>query len=256
MTGVLLTRPTPDDRLAGRLAEDGLRVTHVPTVITAAEPPGGQLDEAVRLLPRFDWVVVTSATAVRAMADVASRLGLPLPVNPPQWAVVGPATATALEAQGIAPAAIPVKALGESIPDALAAVSDLRRARILLPRADAADEALPAALRQAGAAVTEVVAYRTVEAPESSREDLAAALADPEVRAVVVASGSAVRGLVILAEQAGGRENVDRLAIVSIGPSTSAEVRRLGLRLAAEASTPTPEALAEAVVSAVQETDP
>jgi uroporphyrinogen-III synthase len=244
---ILVTRPrSAGDRLDALLAARGFRILAVPAIATEPVERGGPLDEAARDLTRFDWVVVTSAEAVRALVAVA---GSPLPAAPPRWAAVGPATVVALEAAGVIADATPTAARGSAIPEAMAAVAPLARARVILPRTDAADGTLPAALRAAGAEPLEVVAYRTLEAPAASREPFAAALADPDLAAVVVASGSAVRGLLELARDVGRRGALDRLALVSIGPSTSAEARRLGLAVAAEASAPTPEAIADAVAS-------
>ncbi len=71
-----------------------------------------------------------------------------------------------------------------------------RRPTVLLPHADIADPALPATRCAAGApTVREVVAYRTVEAPERSRARLAEVLDDGPVDVLVVTSGSTARGL-------------------------------------------------------------
>jgi uroporphyrinogen-III synthase len=60
-----------------------------------------------------------------------------------------------------------------------------------------------------------------------------------------------VRGLLALAEALGAGAGVRALPVVSIGPTTSAEVVRLGLPLAAEAPSPDPGAVAGAVAEMV-----
>lgn len=246
---ILVTRPrSADDRLGALLTEGGYRVLAVPTIATEPVERGSPLDEAARDLAGFDWVVVTSAETVPALMAASSSA---LPSGPPRWAAVGPATTAALAAVGVVADAIPATARGSSVPEAMVAVAPLAGARVLLPRADAADRALPAALRALGAETVEVVAYRTVEAPAASREPLAAALSDPDLAAVIVASGSAARGLVRLADEIGRRGELARLPFISIGPSTSAESRRLGLDVAVEAPNPTPEAIAASAASAI-----
>ena len=81
-----------------------------------------------------------------------------------------------------------------------------------------------------------------MEGPEASRAPLDLALADPELAAVVFASGSAVRGLQRLATR-----EVSTLPAVSIGPATSEVARREGFRVAAEATRPSVEGLVAAV---------
>ncbi|HEX8938878.1 MAG TPA: uroporphyrinogen-III synthase, partial [Candidatus Limnocylindrales bacterium] len=137
---------------------------------------------------------------------------------------------------------------------ALAGAASATGCRVLLPRADAADPGLPAALRANGATAEEVVAYHTVEGPPASRAPLAAALARSDLAVVVAASGSAVRGLLRLVDDPLVRDRLDRLALVTIGPSTSGVAREAGLAVAEEAAEPTPVALAEAVVRAVAAT--
>jgi uroporphyrinogen III methyltransferase/synthase len=232
---LLSTRPEGErDPLATRLRELGYRVHAVPTVVT--EPlPFAQPD-----FSRVDWVVVTSATSARALLDaVAPPAGV-------RWAAVGPRTAAELAARGVAAGAVPERSLGVRVAGAIAAVEPLAGLRVLLARADAAAADLPAALREAGAEVEELVVYHTVVGPEASRAAVVAALADPALRAAVFASGSAVRGLLRL-----GGEAARRVPAVTIGPATTEVAVAEGLRVVAEADSPGVDGL----VAAVRESD-
>src|SRR4029079_562437 len=91
---------------------------------------------------------------------------------------------------------------------------------------DLAGGDLPATLRARGARVTELVVYRTTEAPASSAGLLRAAL-DRAPVAVILSSGSAVRGIVALARDAA--EHVTALTAICIGPATAPGARDLGL---------------------------
>jgi uroporphyrinogen-III synthase len=213
-----------------RLRDLGWAVHAVPTVATEPlpfPPPD---------LARFDWVVVTSATGVHALLD---RAELPGAVR---WAAVGPRTAGALRERGIAAAAVPDQNRGVHIAAAIAAQADLGGLRILLARADAAAGDLPQALRAAGAAVEDLPVYHTVVGPEANRAAAARALADPDLRAAVFASGSAVRGLLRL-----GGERARDLPAVTIGPATSAVAEEEGLHVVAEAARPGVEELVAAI---------
>ena len=290
MRAVLVTRPLgARDPLATRLAAAGVRARAVPAVALRDVDPGGDLDAAAADLARYDWVVMTSASAVAALSGALGRTarrsspGLAQRLSEvaaprvsggpaaapagPRFAAVGSATARALREAGIEVSVEAADATGTGLGHALQAAGDLAGRRVLLPRASAAAPGLPALLRAAGADVCEVVAYETVEGPAASLPALTAALADPLLGAVAVASGSAVRGVVALAAMAGSGAGVGSGAVVdsaadsppleailralpfvSIGPSTSEEVRRLGLDLAAEAVSPTVDALADAVL--------
>ena len=169
----------------------------------------------------------------------------------PRWAAVGPSTSAALESIGIRAEIVPSEASGRGVARALAAAGPLDGATILLPRADAASTDLPAALRASGATVHEVVAYHTLEGPEAERDRLAGALRDPTLAAIVVASGSAARGLVTLAGHPTAEGRVIDLPIISIGPSTAAAARSVGFQQIHEAAEPSVAGLVAAVNAAV-----
>ncbi|HXM57101.1 MAG TPA: uroporphyrinogen-III synthase [Candidatus Dormibacteraeota bacterium] len=225
---LLCTRPDGErDPLVGRLHDAGYAVHAVPTVATEAlpfDPPD---------LARFDWVVVTSATGVSALLDSVA----PVTAAPIRWAAVGPRTVAALAQRAVTAAAVPEQPHGVQIAAAVARVQPLGGLRVLLARADAAAPDLPAALREAGADVTDLAVYHTVVGPEPSRPGIAAALADPTLAAVLFASGSAVEGLLRLADPDPGPDAARRLQAITIGPATSAVARRHGFTVAAEAAT-------------------
>ena len=236
MTAILVTRPAGE---TGALEKAGYRVHAVPTIAT-------QLLKFDRPdLTKYDWVVLTSGAGVEALGRSPSPLrgegrgeGLKLGLR---WAAVGQATARALRASGIEPSLIPAESNGLALANAL---PDVRGKRILLVRASTASPDLPERLRERGAAVDEVAAYLTIEGPASSSAPLKAALADPDLAAIVFASGSAVRGFIAL----GGST---RWPAITIGPRTTREARALGFRVIAEAATQSAEALAAAVVEAI-----
>jgi uroporphyrinogen-III synthase len=224
---VLVTRPDGEsDPLVHALRRRGYRVHAVPMVQT--EP----VDFNAASLADCDWIVLTSARGVKALVT--------LPTGP-RFAAVGPETARALRARGVEPSHVPGRADGADLGDTLPEVDGKR---IALVRASAAGEDLPARLRRRGANVEEVTAYRTVEGPPASAETLRAALADPELRAVVFASGSAVRGFLRL----GGSK---RLPAITIGPRTTSSARGRGFVVIAQADAQSVSGLADAVVHAL-----
>jgi uroporphyrinogen-III synthase len=242
MTTILVTRPHGDkDPMVGALEAAGYRVHAVPTVATQA------LEFDRPDLARYDWIIVTSAAGVDALKEFPSPprgegQGEGLKLGPrSMWAAVGPATARALRAAGVEPALVPEESSGLALANAL---PDVQGKRVLLVRASAGSADLPRRLRERGATVDEVAAYLTVEGPASAAEPLKAALADPELAAVVFASGSAVRGHIAL----GGNTSVPA---ITIGPRTTKVAKQLGFNVIAEAETQSVEALAAAVVTAI-----
>ncbi len=112
-------------------------------------------------------------------------------------AVVGPATAEAAAAEGFLVGHMAEEFQGISLARELAA--ELTRKKVLIPHGDLATEDLTVALRFAGADVTEVTTYRTLEVDSAAPEALEA-LRKGEVDIVSFFS----RVGVSVGEQAGG----------------------------------------------------
>jgi hydroxymethylbilane synthase len=221
--------------------------------------PDGPLAAMVGRLDSFDWVVLTSANAVRALRDAAagprSDLGALSRMASVRWAAVGRGTERALRAAGLRTVFRPSRARAMTLAEELPIAAG---ARVLLPRGDLADDEAPALLRTRGASVESVVAYRTIEAPAASLRLLAAALAGRPV-AWVASSPSSVRGLLTLAGRLGPAERaaLEALPVVAIGPASAGAARAFGLAVA-EAAGPSPADVAAATArtcrSAVLET--
>ncbi len=195
---VIVTRPEGQaDELAVRLAEAGHEVVLCPLI--RIEPLGDEPIDAAG----YDWLVVTSANGA---AEIARRLS----GRPRQTAAVGPATAAALAEHGLEVDLVPRTTSQEGL------LAELPRpaGRVLVA---AAEGARPLLVDELGADFAPL--YRTVELHPDQ---------PPDGDLVVLSSGSAARAFAVL--------RVD-LPAVSIGPQTTAEARRAGVRVVAEAPT-------------------
>ena len=203
---------------------------------SARPPPAAR---STRRSPRSkagDIVVVTSANAARAMLRATTRMDVAPALL--AWAAVGEATAAVLADAGLDGVFVP----SEPTAATLAGELPVRPGdRVLVPHADIADRALAETLRARGAIVTDVIAYETVEAPETSRPLLAAALDDGPVDVLVLTSGSTARGLLALAGD-DARSRLLATPVVAGGPATAAVARELGFSTVLQA--PSPGALA------------
>jgi uroporphyrinogen-III synthase len=157
-------------------------------------------------------------------------------------AAVGPATADACSARGLAADAMPAVHQGTALAGALGAIAGRR---ILLPASDIGRDETSAALREAGALVDVVVAYRTVTArpdPEALRALEAGA------DAVTLTSPSTLRGFLEL----GGRHAARLMStavVACIGSVTADAVRALGFAVHVQPGRHTAPALAEALAA-------
>jgi uroporphyrinogen-III synthase/uroporphyrinogen III methyltransferase/synthase len=228
---VLVTRAAHQ---AGKLSE-GLRAFGAEPVevpVLEIRPPASfePLDLALRQLHRYDWLVLTSANAVRALVERAAALGI-VDAAVPNVAAVGEATATAARNAGFTVALIPREYVAESLVESLAGQASGKR--MLLARAEIARDVIPDALRASGSEVDVVDAYRNVM-PESTPALLRQALGRG-IDAATFTSSSSVTHLADAAAAAGIAFPFAGVAAISIGPITSATLREQGWEPAAEA---------------------
>jgi uroporphyrinogen-III synthase len=240
---VAVTRPR--ERMAGlvsALEALGASVLAAPAISVAPPESWDALDDALARLLDFDWLALTSVSAVEA---VAARLAL-LDARPalPHVAVVGAATARAAEARLGRVDCVPALHTADGLADALPRP---RGTRVLFPAADRARDALPTVLRARGALVERVIAYRTLPTPPDALAEPAAHAAAGTLDAVLLASPSAA-GAMARACGAALRAGDDRAPlVVCIGPATARACEGLGLRVAAVAAQPSDEALVRAL---------
>ena len=239
---ILVTRPAESaDDLAALLMDRGLHPVCVPTVAIDLDAHSPSLEAMLESLDGADWLVLTSANGARALTARLGDRRLPTGVR---VAAVGPATADALRRGGVAVDHVPDAYLTVAIAEGLGAIDGRR---VVLARADAATPDLREALLARGARVEEVVAYRTLEGPATSRDALSAALADG-LAGVAFTSGSTVRGVIRLAS-AVDRGRLQALPAFCIGPVTADVARRSGFHVPATAQEHTAVGLADAIAA-------
>lgn len=223
---------------AALLREEGAEPVVVPAI--RVEPPSDPvpLARAVAELRAgmYAWVAFTSANGVeRTWQAVEAAGGGASAFDGVRLAAVGPATARSLAHHGLrAHVTADDKLRGEGLAEAMLAALGGKAARVLLPRAAKARDALPDALRAAGCTVDVVTAYETHPAPPEAVRALAAELEAGRIDAVTFTSSSTVDAVCdALGERAPFLLGRTRLA--SIGPLTSETARARGLRVDVEA---------------------
>src|SRR2546430_1901782 len=109
--------------LRAMLEQRGAIVHEIPTI--AIEPPESfdQLDEALRQLERYEWIVFSSRNAVNAVFERLGGMG-PKRHLPSHLKVgaVGPSTAADLAERGIRVACVPEEAGGRELASAMATI--------------------------------------------------------------------------------------------------------------------------------------
>lgn len=237
-----------------------------PTIAFAPPEDLSPFDTALQrmLAGQYDWLVLTSITAVQAVSERFVQLGYVAAAAPANTvnltahvpdlniAAVGTSTAAACaERLGIQPAVVPEKFVADSLATVLCGAAKdqkqgLHSQRVLLANADIARLKLQEMLQAAGASVDRVIAYRTV--PASGGVDLPPLLAAGQIDAITFTSGSSVRYFV----QRIGPDAVQyarQTVIACIGPVTADVSQAVGLLPTVVADTFNEAGLVEALVA-------
>jgi len=215
----------------------------------------GPLDDALRRLNHFDWVLFTSQNAVRVVRERLDAIGHALIAEQlsPRVGAVGEATAAEAASAGFEVAHVASRPLGVALVEELG--DELSLKRVLLPRSDRANPDVVAALEKAGAVPTEVIAYHTV-LEEAKDPDIVAKVMHAD--AVLFFSPSAVEGF----DSVCGTGRLAEFSLTGIvlasGPVTLAALRERGIATAEAAKEPSVARIIEALANSfmVQATRP
>lgn len=248
---IVVTRPEGQgEDLAQALRSAGALPLLLPAVrIEAlAEVPG--LEQAIRHLHHYDWVIFTSANGVEIFWRWLARLDLTQSaMSGMAVAAIGPATADALWKRKVEPDFVPRAYVGEALAEGLPTVAGTR---ILLPRAAQSRPVLPRRLEARGAQVDEFALYRTVRLDPDPR---ALEALQAGVDAITFTSPSTMRGFVDMLEAA----EIDPFDLpgapmaACIGPVTAQAAAQAGLTPAVVAESYTVDGLVEALAAYYRE---
>ncbi len=246
---VVITRAAAQSEAMSReLSARGAIPVVLPLVSFADPEDFAPLDAAITGIERFDWMILTSAQAVRALAKRGEQLKRSLigSENKLRIAAVGPVTAEAARQAGLPVEYVADMHTGVALAGELG--NQLQGANVFLPRSNRANPDLPLTLKCHGAQVTEVIAYRTLRPSDADQKKLRE-IAEGAADAIVFFSPSAVQYFAELVGSEQLRSSEDRLAITAVGPVTANTLQEAGVRrLVISADT-----TAAAVVEALEE---
>lgn len=208
------------------LERKGAEVVEFPALVAA--PPGdyGPLDEAIRKLEDFDWIVFSGSNCVVNFFQRLNRLGFGKEaVTGAKVAAIGHGALSALKKEGIGVDYVPKVHTAEGVTGGFQEISGLR---FLLVRIEAASRDLPETLKDLGAKVSEVAGYRMLV---EANKELAERAFGGNLHCLALANPTAVRFLVKATDAAGIdlRDRIKRVTIAAVGPATAEAAKRQGL---------------------------
>lgn len=227
----------------------GAEVCEIPFIEIRPPRSYKAMDESLKLVAEYEWLILTSVNGVRAMFERMTQLNIPRRMlGHLKIVAIGPATRAAIEREGLKVDVVPKEYVAESVVESLSEL--IRGKRVLLCRAKIARDVIPRELRRLGAFLDVVEAYETVT-PQSSRVELRAVLRDPQRRPhlITFTSSSTVQNYVaLLGIRSGQSPLVEGVLNASIGPVTSDTLRQFHLNVDVQAAQYTIPGLIAAIV--------
>jgi uroporphyrinogen-III synthase len=220
--------------LSTLLRERGAEVIEIPTIEINPPRTYKPLDAALKKIPAYDWLILTSVNGVDAVFSRLKKLKISTDtLKHVQIAAIGPATKKAIERQGLAVAITPSKYIAEAVVDALRGKTEGKK--ILLARAKVARDVLPNELRKTAAQVDVVEAYET-KVPSAARAKIQKLFgrADNRLDVVTFTSSSTAANFLQLLDKK-HHNSLREIWLASIGPVTSKTLRDAGFPPTVEA---------------------
>ncbi len=216
--------------LVGLLQEQGADVLEFPTVEIEAPDPGAPLAP----LSEYDWVVLASVNGVDALFDRMAASGQDArDLHGVKLCCLSAKATEALGDRSLRVDVVPeryetdcvVQRLDEH--DRASNSGGISGKRILMPRADIGRASLPKALRERGAVVDELQAYKTVL--PGGMEALAEELMRYEPHCVTFGSAVSVRNFCEILGAVRVEELAKRARFAAIGPIAAKAATELGI---------------------------
>ncbi|MCK4488864.1 MAG: uroporphyrinogen-III synthase, partial [Anaerolineales bacterium] len=164
---VVVTRPeAQSQRFVEMLVNLGANPICLPVIEISPVADPQELDDVLKRLDQYDWLVLTSVNGVAAVWERLDAFDVQKLPERLKIACIGPKTAASLNEKGYQADFVPEEYIAEAI---LPGLGDLEGLNVLLTRADIARPALPEEIRAGGGTADDICAYRTIPAKLDER---------------------------------------------------------------------------------------
>jgi uroporphyrinogen III methyltransferase/synthase len=232
---------------ADMLIDRGATIIELPTIDVVPPHSWDELDKTIHDMESYNWIIFTSANAVRFFMERLRELGCDIRMlKGIGICSVGPKTAESLETFGLRADLIPAEFKAEGVLMALGN-ENVKGKKILIPRAKIAREIIPEELRKMGAEVTVATAYENIK-PEADVARAIKLFEDKKISAVTFTSSSTVHNFVEMIGQKGYKSLLNGVSVACIGPVTAKTAEGYGMKIDVIPEDFTIPALVEALV--------
>tara|TARA_B100000214_G_scaffold373824_1_gene355007 strand:+ start:759 stop:1559 length:801 start_codon:yes stop_codon:yes gene_type:complete len=228
---IIITRALEQSSEAREIfRKNGAEVFDLPSLVIGPPNEWGPLDDALKKLYTFDWIIFSSANGVRNVEYRMKEISLSLSKisNNIKIAAVGRKTASLLSEIGAKISFVPPSFVADSLLEHFPV--DKKGLKLLIPRVQTGGRSiLSDSFKLQGAEVTEVAAYES-SCPEVMPRKTIDALNSGKIDIIAFTSGKTVINTVSLFRKYLG-ENwlklIEKVKIVSIGPQTTISCKKL-----------------------------
>tara|TARA_B100000965_G_scaffold379970_1_gene376127 strand:- start:410 stop:1207 length:798 start_codon:yes stop_codon:yes gene_type:complete len=228
---IIITRAIEQASIAREIfRNNGAEVFDLPALIIGPPDNWTPLDDALKKIYKFDWIIFSSANGVRNVAERMKQIDLSLSKisKMVKVAAVGKKTAALLSDMDVKISFVPPSFVADSLVEYFP--QNQKGLKLFIPRVQTGGRSiLYDSFKLKGAEVTEVPAYES-SCPQVIPQRTLDALKKREIDIIAFTSGKTVINTVKLFKKYFG-ENwlklIEKIKIVSIGPQTSISCENL-----------------------------
>jgi uroporphyrinogen III methyltransferase/synthase len=243
---IAVTRDEPGNaEFAEKIIALGGNPVSFPTFYIKPLTQTNEFLQALAKFSQYDWIIFTSRNGVTVFFDALQKLNKDSRVfSSAKIACIGEQTAAKLNEFGIKADFIPTVFTSEQFGKQLIISTSLKDKKVLFLRSELASDELTTVLQSAGAQVDDIASYTAV-IQKSESAPLEEQIRNRSIDWVTFASPSAVQGF--FESISSELINSSNVKIASVGPVTTKELERNGVKVNVTADMHTLEGLLDAI---------
>ena len=228
---IIITRAQEQASEAHKMfRNNGAEVFDLPSLVIGPPDDWGPLDDALKKIDKFDWIIFSSANGVRNVETRMKQIDLSLSKisKTIKIAAVGRKTASLLSDMDVKISFVPPSFVADSLVEHFPQTQ--KGLKLFIPRVQTGGRSiLSDSFKSNGAEVTEVSAYESY-CPQFIPKKTISALNSSQIDIIAFTSGKTVINTVSLLKKYFGEDwlkLIEKIKIVSIGPQTSISCENL-----------------------------
>jgi uroporphyrinogen III methyltransferase / synthase len=245
---ILITRTKEQSsRMAHQILINAGQPILFPTIKVVPPETNIEMEKCLRGISEYDWIIFTSVNGVEnffsRFFDIHEDIRV---MAGPKLAAIGPVTAQAVRKRGLKVDVTAHEFVAEGLLSQFSPQA-VEGKRFLMPRSEKARIVLPEGLTRLGGYVEAVTFYSTCAPTDNDVSKIREMLVKGDIDAVTFTSSSTVKHFCELLGEKDVPSLLERIAVASIGPITSATAADHGLQVSIEAEEYTIDGLLEAL---------